>query len=229
MNVPIEKSLLQVMYERKSVRKYNPSRKIDQTTLHEIITAAVSAPSSWNLQPWKFLIVTSDEQKKKLLDIAGGQSQVVESSAVVIVLGDKEGYKNGEYIFSKEVGRGYKTIKLKEVYMKNLPIIYTNQSSRYGSNFAHEDAIRNGSLVAMQLMLAAKSLGVDSCPMIGFDKNQLVEQFNIPERYIPVLMITLGYGLGEPHKTIRLPIEDFIIKDVFEEMEDKDLDDTNES
>jgi nitroreductase len=62
-------------------------------------------------------------------------------------------------------------------------------------------------------MLAAKAVGIDSCPMIGFKKDELIEELHIPSRYLPVMMITLGYGIASARDTIRLPLEEIVIKE----------------
>ncbi|MCK9911036.1 nitroreductase family protein, partial [Microbacteriaceae bacterium K1510] len=81
--------------------------------------------------------------------------------------------------------------------------------------FAEHDAIRNASLAAMQILLAAHSLGIDSCPMVGFKKEELRRELSIPGRYVPVVLITLGYGIKPAHETIRLPLEDLVIQESF--------------
>ncbi|MEG0473553.1 MAG: nitroreductase family protein, partial [Solibacillus sp.] len=82
------KDLYTIMQERKSVRQYDSTFKMTQAQLEEILTEATSAPSSSNLQPWRFLVIQDEETKKELRIIANNQEQVETSSAVIAVLGD---------------------------------------------------------------------------------------------------------------------------------------------
>lgn len=205
--------LLDLFMQRKSVRKYDTSKKIPKETLAQILKMATTAPSSWNLQHWRFLVIESKENKERLTEIAWNQEQVAESSTVVIVLGDKEAYRNGEKIFSEQVRLNLMPEAIKEHYIQSLPAMYQTRPQ-----FAEQDAIRNASLAAMQLMLVAKSFGIDSCPMIGFKEAELRASFQIPARYVPVMLITLGYGREEAHPTIRLPLEDVVRYETYNEL-----------
>ncbi|MFD2446499.1 nitroreductase family protein [Bacillus sp. CGMCC 1.16607] len=202
----------QIVAERKSVRKYKPGVQIPNQILDNIFSLAGKAPSSWNLQHWRFLIIKTQEKKERIYPIAWNQEQVLDSSCVVIVLGDTEAYKNAEKIYQRQVDLGYMSEDLMNHYLLNLPNIYKNKE-----NFAIHEAIRNASLASMLLMLAAKNYGIDSCPMIGFKEDELRNELHIPDRYIPVMMITLGYQLDStvPHSTIRLPLDDYLFEETF--------------
>lgn len=89
-----------VIRERHSVRKYDPSWKISDEEIKEILNDAILAPSSSNLQPWRFIVVTDQELKQQLLPIAYNQQQVVDSSVTIAVLGDIEAYRNAEKYMS---------------------------------------------------------------------------------------------------------------------------------
>ena len=85
-------SFFQVLNDRRSIRKYDSSVVISEEEIREILEIATKAPSSSNMQPWRFLVVTDPELKKKLHPIAFNQQQVLDASAIVIVLGDLEMY-----------------------------------------------------------------------------------------------------------------------------------------
>ncbi len=85
-----------VLNERRSVRKYDSSASISEEEIRELLEIATKAPSSSNMQPWRFLVVTDPEIKQKLLPIANNQQQVAEASAIIIVLGDLEMYKRAD-------------------------------------------------------------------------------------------------------------------------------------
>ncbi|SDI21368.1 nitroreductase family protein [Alteribacillus bidgolensis] len=200
---------IELMKERHSIRKYDSEYKIPEEDLHEIIEAASQAPSSWNLQHWRFLAVQSDEKKQELLPIAYNQQQVQDSSVTIAILGDKEANQSADTVFDESVKSGVITDEVKNQIVANIHGAYEQEG------FAHKEALINASLAAMQLMLAAKEKGYDSVPMGGFDKEKLMEAFNIPDRYIPIMLISLGKGHGTTRESFRFPVEDVLIKESF--------------
>ena len=81
----------EIIKARHSVRKYKPNVKIPENTLNEILELAALAPSSWNIQQWRFLVIQEQAQKDLVKGIAYGQQQVSDASVVVVILGDLEG------------------------------------------------------------------------------------------------------------------------------------------
>lgn len=89
----VEAQFFDVIQDRRSVRYYDSEVKISRDEMKDILQLATLAPSGANLQPWRFLVIDSQELKQKLLPIANSQQQVIEASAVIAILGDLEGYK----------------------------------------------------------------------------------------------------------------------------------------
>lgn len=106
-NMLESQKFLEVIKERRSVRHYDSTVKISREEMTEILELATLAPSSSNLQPWRFLVIDKPELKQKLLPIAYNQQQVVEASAVIAVLGDVESYKKAEKIYGQAVEAGF--------------------------------------------------------------------------------------------------------------------------
>src|SRR5206468_12913140 len=96
-----------VIRERRSVRSYDPEVQISREEMNEILQETTLAPSSANVQPWRFLVIDSPELKQKLLPIAFNQQQVVEAAAVIAVLGDMESVRKIEKIYGQAVEAGY--------------------------------------------------------------------------------------------------------------------------
>lgn len=203
-------SVEEVMKARHSVRKYQPGVVIPKEELNEILALAATAPSSWNLQHWRYLVITSQEQKERILPIAYGQKQVVESSATIVILGDLEANKSAAPVYQQALDKGLIT---QEVY--NIMIEQIESAYKENPELAQREAILNASLSAMQLMLAAKAKGYDTCPMGGFDREALIKELNIPPRFIPVMLITVGKAAAPARKTMRFPLEELVIEESF--------------
>ncbi|MFB5265556.1 nitroreductase family protein [Paenibacillus enshidis] len=195
-----------VIKERRSVRHYDPAFKISEQELKEILTEATLAPSGANFQPWKFIVFNDQALKQQLFPIANNQQQVVDASAVIAVLGDLEYIKQTEQIYDSAVEAGYMTKEVKETLVSHIESTLATMD--------HHD-IESGvlfdtGLVSMQLMLVAKARGYDTVAMAGYDKNKFKETFNIPERYVPTILIAIGKASQPGHPTTRLPIDDVL-------------------
>ncbi|MCP3792976.1 nitroreductase family protein [Paenibacillus peoriae] len=190
---------------RRSVKVYDPSVKISREEMTEILTEATRAPSSINLQPWRFLVIDSPEGKATLAPLARfNQRQVETSSAVIAVFGDLNNFDNFEQIFGEAVELGYMPKDIKEM-----------QQEKVAAHFAALDPVVNketvlidGGLVSMQLMLVARAHGYDTNAIGGFEKDQIAEAFGLEkDRYVPVMLISMGKGINEGHPSTRLPID----------------------
>ncbi|SFS90751.1 nitroreductase family protein [Marininema halotolerans] len=205
-----EQDFFSVIKDRHSVRKYQPGIQMPEEDLQAILESAVMAPSSWNLQHWKFLVIQNQETKERLLPIAYNQEQVVDSSVVVAVLGDLEANTNAEIIYSAAVEHGFMNQEVKEGLVGQI-----NGAYEANPQIARDEAIRNASLASMQLMLAAKAKGYDTCAMGGYDPVKFVEEFKVPERYVPVMLISIGKAAAAAHGSGRFPVEQMIVKETF--------------
>ncbi len=176
-----------IVEERRSVRNYDSSREVIDEQLRQLFDLVKLSPSSYNLQPWEFIVVRDKESKKRLRKCALDQAHVEEASASIIVLGSTDPMDHAEDIFSDRVRKGYYSEeKKKETIAKVEKLASDRERSRIW-------AIRSTSLAAMTLMLAAESIGLKTCPMEGFDAEAVKHEFRIPEKYEVVMLITLGY------------------------------------
>ncbi|MBW5447115.1 nitroreductase family protein [Cohnella sp. CFH 77786] len=199
-----EQAFLEVIQSRRSVRQYDPHTVISREELKEMLTLAAKAPSSANMQLWRFLVIDSPELKEKLLPIANSQQQVVEASAIIAILGDVEGYRKADRVFGQAIEAGY----MPEDVANSFKERYVSLYSSLPSDRIREVAVIDASLAAMQLMLVARAKGYDTVPMGGFDREKFKEAFNLGERYVPVMLLPIGKAAKPGHPTARLPIED---------------------
>jgi nitroreductase len=202
--------LKEAFLSRHSVRKYDPTVPVPEEDLNEILTLAGTAPSSWNLQHWRFLVITDPARKQELLPLAYNQQQVVEAPVFILVLGDREADKLAEELYLPLVDAGKMPKQAAETMIGNIKAAYTNNEE-----WAKNEAILNAGFAAMQLMLAAKAKGYDTCPMGGIDREGLRKKLNIPDRYQIVMGLTLGKAAAPAHATGRLPIEQLVIRESF--------------
>lgn len=207
-----EQAFSTVIRERRSVRAYDPSYKISREEMNELLGEAVLAPSGSNMQPWRFLVIDSEELKQQLLPIAFNQSQVVEASAIIAVLGDLESYKLAETIYGRAVEAGFMPEETAKSFVERSVGMYSALPDEVRLKIVAADA----GLVSMQLMLAARARGLDTVPMGGYDVVKFKEMFGIADRYVPIMLIAVGKAAKPGHPTIRLAVDEVTSFNAFE-------------
>ncbi|MDR0267241.1 nitroreductase family protein [Paenibacillus sp.] len=196
----------QLMHERKSVRKYKEGVVIPQEKIQYLLQQAITAPSSSNLQPWRFLVIQDQQIKKELRAISNDQEQVETSSAIIAVIGDLNMYENAEQIYDANYEQGLMTREVADLMSERSRSLYCNLPEAVLKNIVHFDA----GLVSMQIMLLAKDMGYDTVPMGGFNKVKFAEKFNLPQNEIPILLIAIGEASTPAYGTSRLPLDQVV-------------------
>lgn len=193
--------------KRRSANNFIEGIKMSEEDIRPILEDVKLAPSAFNLQHANYIIVLDEEKKEKVREAAYGQYKVHSASAVILVLGDKEAYKNTANLNQGMVDLGIiNTCELENIVNENAKFY-----EERGEEFMKEEAIRNASLSAMLFMLAAKNRGWDTCPMIGFDQQQMRALFNVPETHEIALMMTIGKEKESSRRLrgYRKPVEEF--------------------
>lgn len=183
--------------QRRAARAFR-SDPIPEETLAEIFRLGVRAPSGYNLQPWRFIVVREQENKEKLKACAFNQRQVGEAPVVLICCGDRRTSELGNIEAVIELGKeaGAMNDAFADYMRSSIPPFFENHPS-FGSIEAWTN--RHTMLAVAHLMIVAKSFGVDSCPMEGFAGAQVKEAFQIPEEVDVCCLVALGYA-AEPYK-----------------------------
>ncbi|WAA12704.1 nitroreductase family protein [Fervidibacillus halotolerans] len=205
MNKTLVNDFNKIVTGRRSIRKYDPTVKISRTEMKEILEKATLAPSSLNMQPWRFVVIDTEEGKEKLASLAPGNlTQVQTSAAVIAVFVDMKNEEYIETIFDTAVEKGYMPVDVRNRQVTGIKGYMENMT------FEQKKAMNliDAGLVSMQLMLVARAYGYDTNPIGGYDKENIAETFGIDkERYYPVMLISIGKAAEEGHKSVRLPVD----------------------
>ncbi|GGG72817.1 nitroreductase family protein [Paenibacillus radicis (ex Gao et al. 2016)] len=205
--------LTTVVKERRSAMKFKPEVEISEQELNEMFGLVKYAPSAFNLQHARYVVVRDEAVKAQLHEAAGKQYKVLTASAVIMVLGNQDAYQDVGPIHEGLLNLG---VMSKQEYDATVESVVGFYEER-GETFKRDEAIRNASLSAMQFMLIAKDKGWDTCPMIGFDANAVSGLLNIPENHVPVMMITIGKEdtSSQRPRGYRKPVGEFVSYDTF--------------
>lgn len=198
-----------VVFNRHSVKVFDKNVKISHEEMLEIIKEATKAPSSVNMQPWRFVVVESEEGKEKLRPLVNFNTRQNDtSSAMILIFGDMKCYEKAEEIYGSAVEKGFMTEESKKEAMEFFVPFYKNASKKKMNDIVKIDS----SLAAMQLMLVARLHGYDTNPIGGFEEEKLAEAFSLdPERYVPVIIIAMGKSDYKAHSSVRLDAEEITV------------------
>ena len=199
---------MELILNRRSIRKYDETVKISRDKLNEILMQAMKAPSSKNMQPWRFLVIDTIEGKAKLSKaMLGNETQLKTSAAMIVLFQDMQRYDLLEKMLTMQVDAKLITPneKLEKLaYQKEkIPLIKPESLEREG--------LIDGGLVAMQLMIVARYHGYDTCPIGGFNRDLINDAVGYDkQRYKPVMIISIGKAADNGRTTLRLPLEDTV-------------------
>lgn len=197
---------LEAIQSRRSVRSYDPSVQISEQEQQTLFEHVVLSPTSFNIQNWRFVVVKDPEQRAKIREIGWNQAQLTDASMLVVLTADLKAW-------SKDTER----------YWVNAPketsdILVSSIKGFYNDNeqLERDEAMRSVGIAAQSLMLAATSLGYDSCPMVGYDPNELAKIINLPDDHVLGMIVVIGKKSEDASpRGGQLPLEEVVITNSF--------------
>ncbi|REH78182.1 nitroreductase family protein [Staphylococcus felis] len=206
--MPLNNHFDDILKGRRSVKVFDENVKIPRSEMDEILTKATLAPSSINMQPWRLVVVDTEEGKEKLRPLVRFNSRQNDTSAAMIVIfGDMLNYEYAEDIYGAAVEKGYMPKEIKEELVERFVTMYKALDRQAMNDIVKVDS----SLMAMQLMLVARQYGYDTNPIGGFDRENIAQTFDLdPERYVPVMIVAIGKEAVEGRPSYRLPINKIV-------------------
>lgn len=175
----------QAITERRSVKVYDPQHQMTQVEIDQLLSLAMLSPTAFNIQHWRFVVVTDNELRKKIRASSWNQAQVTDASLLIILTADLNAWE-----------------KNPERYWRNAPQAAQNIMVPMIGNFyrdhaqvQRDEAMRSCGIAAQTIMLAAKEMGYDTCPMDGFDFDAVAKLINLPADHIPTMFVVVGKAL----------------------------------
>ena len=185
-----EKPLSRAIAERRASPSFDET-PIPDADLQKILQAGLQAPSGYNLQPWRFIVVRSPEQKKRLRAASFNQAKVEEASVMIVACGDADGWRSGDLDEMLRLGR-----------LGGMPENYAEQAKstipNYLSNHPNMPLWlnRHVMLAFTHMLLMAEVLGYDTAPMEGFEEEKVHEVLKLPLSYYVVALLGIGHLKG---------------------------------
>ncbi len=194
--------------ERRSIKKFDPAHRMTEDEIRRLMVAAVLSPTSFNLQNWRFVLVADQERKERLRAIGWRQAQFAEASLVILVCGDLKAH-------ARDPGRYWRHAP-EAARAAIVPLIVGTYEGR--EDLQHDEVLRSGGMAAQTIMLAAKAMGYDTCPMVGFDFAGAAALVNLPPDHEIVMAVAVGKRREHPQpRGGQLPLDEVVIRERFPE------------
>jgi len=167
---------------RRSVKHYDPDHVMPEEDLAELIRLTKLAPSSFNMQNYRILVVRDAELRQQIRAAAWDQPQVTDASVLFILCADLTAHQENPSTYWAHAPQ-----EVQDILGPMIQPFYEGKDT-----LIRDEAMRSSALAGMTLMLAAKDMGYDSCPMIGFDGEKVAELINLPQHYALSFLIPVG-------------------------------------
>lgn len=194
---------------RHACKVFDDTKKINDEEMHYILEAGRKSPSSFGMEGWKFLVITNEGLKAKLRPACWDQIQVTSSSHLVIVLAAIENVK----VESGEVEKRFKRREMPKESLDFYMDIYAKHLEKTLSsdeNIYHWTS-KQSYIPLANMMTGAAYIGIDSCPIEGFEKDKLEEILELDtSKWQVSVVVTFGYRLNEQPTQLRLPFDDVV-------------------
>lgn len=191
---------------RRSVKAYDTSHRLSEAEIEKLMSLAMLSPTAFNIQNWRFVVVQDPQLRKELRSVSKDQAQITDASLLVVLCGDLKAW-------SRETARYWQTAPA-----ETQAFLVTLIEQYYSGNAQSErdEVMRSCGIAAMALMLAAKEMGLDSCPMDLSDLDAAGRLLNLPEDHVVAMFVAIGKGSKEPWpRGGQLPMQEVVIRDRF--------------
>lgn len=194
-----------VITARRTQRDFDSSHMMSDEDLNNIIDAARSTPTSFNIQNWRFVAIRDRGIKEKIKRAAWDQPQVAVNSVLIAVCADLNAWNDNTERYWD--ANGEETAK----HMAGMTRGFYNNNPEV----QRDEAMRSVGMAATAIMLAATNLGYASSPMIGFNPVDVGTAINMPDGHVVGMLIAIGIPQGTPFPKTQLTREQVMIYDFF--------------
>jgi len=170
---------------RRSIKQFDVGHRLSAAETERLYRNARLAPTSFNIQHPRFVRMTDPQLRVRIRALAFDQPQVTDAAELVVITADVQAWRKAPQRYWRHAGEKAPSI------VDSLLAFYRGREW-----LQRDEAIRSGAFAAQNLMLTARELGYDSCPMIGFDIDALGRLLELPEDHVVVMMVAIGRAAG---------------------------------
>lgn len=178
-------NVIEAIQTRRSIKHYDTNHNMTQTEIESLLSLAMLSPTAFNIQHWRFVVVNDPVLRQQIRAVSWNQAQVEEASLLIVLTADLQAW-------AKQPGRYWANAPqpVQDYLVPAIGHYYENNERAQ-----RDEAMRSCGIAAQTIMLAAKEMGYDTCPMDGFDFDAVSKLLNLPEDHTPAMFITVGKAI----------------------------------
>ena len=205
----MEKTFMEAMDFRHACKIFDETKKVSDEDINYILEAGRKSPSSFGMEPWKFLVITNEELKAKLRPACWDQVQITSCSHLVIILAGIDAVK-------PEFGEVERKFKRREMPQEKLDFYLGLYAGHLKDTLSSNENIyswtaRQTYIALGNMMTAAAVKGIDSCPIEGFEKEKVEEILKLDlSKYQLSCIVPFGYRINEQSTQLREPLQNVV-------------------
>lgn len=197
---------LDAITERRAVKHFDPDFVMPQADIDTLLNHAILSPTSFNIQNWRFVQVEDKALRSKVREAAWDQAQVTDASLLFILCADVKAWNKAPERYWRNAPQAAQDMLI--------PMIKPFYDGK--EQLQRDEGLRSIGIAAQTIMLSAKAMGYDSCPMIGFDAQTVAELISLPDDHLIGMMLVVGKAMKPAWpRPGQLPLSDVVIKDRF--------------
>ena len=191
---------------RRAVKHFDPNHELTEEEITQLLDAAMQAPTSFNIQHWRFVVVRDTELRKQIRAVGNDQAQMTDASLLIVMTADVDAWK-------KEPQRYWRNAPAE---VAELLVNWMGPFHEGKPQLQRDEAQRSIGMAMQTIMLAAQGMGYDSCPMIGFDHEAVAKLIRLPADHCIGPMVAVGKRTKDVWpKPGQLPLSEVMIVDRF--------------
>jgi len=197
---------IEAIEARRAVKHYAPDYEMPEKDVKELLRLAMLSPTAFNIQNWRFVRVQDPALRQSIREVAWDQSQVTDASLLLVLCADLKSWAKDPTRYWRdapgEIGR--------------MMVGATGQYYQDKDQVQRDEAMRSCGIAAQTLMISAKAMGYDSCPMDGFDYEAVGELIALPQDHVITMIVAIGKATKEAWaRPGQLPMNDVVVTDRF--------------
>lgn len=203
----VTNSTLETIYQRRAIKHFDRDHQLTPQELGTLLDATIQSPSAYNIQPWRFVVIDDVALRQRIRTKHGwDQPQFTDASVLILLVGQLTAWQDRPERYFADAGQPVQDIMV--------PMIH---SFFDGKDQLQRDEVHRSLGIAMQtLMLAAKAMGYDSCPMMGFDADAVAKLIQLPSDYVMGPVVAIGRATQSAHpKPGQLPLDELVVYNCF--------------
>ena len=198
--------VFEAVEKRRAVKHYDASAEIQEDEFGKIMSAVLCSPTSYNIQNWRFVRVKDKDLRAKVKEAAWNQAQVSDAAELIIFCGNLNSWGDRPERYWANADE-----KTRSMLVDMIKSFYSGKEQ-----VQRDEVMRSCGIAAQTLMLTAKAMGYDTCPMVGFDPDTVAKLINLPSGHVVALMVAIGKVAKPPHpRGGQLSLSEVLIENKF--------------